>query len=53
MNNPVMVKIESEEVTSAAIKQTAFCPANEQKIPLLLGVLKNYQPPRCIIFCEY
>lgn len=50
MNNPVMVKIESEEVTSAAIKQTAFCPANAQKIPLLLGVLKNYQPPRCIIF---
>ncbi len=50
MNNPVVIKIESEEVTSAAIKQTAFCPANEQKVPLLLGVLKHYQPQRCIVF---
>lgn len=50
MNNPVMVKIETEEVTSKAIKQTAFCPANEQKLPLLLGVLKHYQPQRSIVF---
>jgi ATP-dependent RNA helicase RhlB len=50
MNNPVTVKIESEEVTSTAITQTAFCPSNEQKIPLLLGVLAHYQPPRSMIF---
>ena len=50
MNNPVVIKIESEEVTSTAIKQTAFCPANEQKVPLLLGVLKHCQPQRSIIF---
>ena len=50
MNNPVIVKIETEEVTSTSIKQTAFCPANEQKIPLLLGVLKHHQPQRSIIF---
>jgi ATP-dependent RNA helicase RhlB len=28
MNNPVLIKIESEEVTSKAISQSAFCPAN-------------------------
>jgi len=50
MNNPVLIRIESEEVTSKAINQTAFCPANEQKIPLLLGLLKHYQPQRSIIF---
>ncbi len=50
MNNPVMVKIETEEVTSKAIQQTAFCPANEQKIPLLLGLLKLHQPLRSIVF---
>ena len=50
MNNPVLIRIESEEVTSKAIRQTAFCPANEQKIPLLLGLLKHYQPQRSIIF---
>ena len=50
MNNPVLIRIESEEVTSKAINQTAYCPANEQKIPLLLGLLKHYQPQRSIVF---
>ena len=50
MNNPVLVKIETEQVTSKAIKQIAFCPANEQKIPLLLGLLKHHDPQRSIIF---
>lgn len=50
MNNPVLIRIESEEVTSKAIQQIAFCPANEQKIPLLFGLLQHYQPQRGIIF---
>jgi ATP-dependent RNA helicase RhlB len=50
MNNPVLVKIETEEVTSKAINQSAYCPSNEQKIPLLLGILKHDQPQRSIIF---
>ena len=50
MNNPVLVKIESEEVTSKAIRQTAYCPSNEQKMPLLFGLLKHKQPQRSIIF---
>jgi len=50
MNNPVMVKIETDEVTSKAIKQIAYCPANDQKIPLLLGLLKHHHPQRSIVF---
>ncbi len=50
MNNPVMIRIESEEVTSKAINQFAYCPANDQKIPLLLGLLKTHKPERSIIF---
>lgn len=50
MNNPVLIRIESEEVTSKAIKQIAYCPANDQKIPLLLGLLKQHQPLRSIVF---
>ena len=50
MNNPVLVKIETEEVTSRAIQQLAYCPANEQKIPLLLGLIKHHQPQRSIVF---
>ena len=50
MYNPVLVKIESEEVTSKAINQYAYCPANDQKIPLLIGLLRHHQPQRSIIF---
>jgi len=50
MNNPVLVKIESEEVTSKAIEQSAYCPSNEQKMPLLIGILNQYQPQRSIVF---
>lgn len=50
MNNPVLIKIETEEVTSKAIEQSAYCPANEQKIPLLLGLLNALQPSRSIVF---
>ncbi|MCK9607767.1 MAG: ATP-dependent RNA helicase RhlB [Methylomonas sp.] len=50
MNNPVLIRIESEEVTSKAINQIAYCPANDQKIPLLLGLLKYHQPQRSIVF---
>ena len=50
MNNPVMIRIESEDVTSKAINQIGYCPANDQKIPLLLGLLKHHQPQRSIVF---
>jgi ATP-dependent RNA helicase RhlB len=50
MNNPVLIRIESEEVTSKAIQQSAFCPANDQKLPLLIGILNEYQPLRSIVF---
>lgn len=50
MHNPVLIRIETEEVTSKAIKQSAYCPANDQKLPLLLGLLQLVQPQRSIIF---
>ena len=50
MNNPVLIRIETEEVTSKAIQQSAYCPSNEQKIPLLIGILNQHQPQRSIIF---
>ncbi|MDO9140083.1 MAG: DEAD/DEAH box helicase, partial [Methylobacter sp.] len=50
MNNPVLIRIESEDVTSKAIQQSAYCPSNEQKVPLLIGILNLHQPQRSIIF---
>jgi ATP-dependent RNA helicase RhlB len=50
MNNPVLIRIETEEVTSKSIQQSAYCPSNEQKVPLLVGILNKHKPQRSIIF---
>ena len=50
MNNPELIRIKEEQVTSKAIKQSAYCPSNEQKIALLIGALRSRQPKRAIIF---
>ncbi|MBT3812372.1 MAG: DEAD/DEAH box helicase [Gammaproteobacteria bacterium] len=50
MYQPVMVKVETEEVTSESINQFAFCPANEQKISLLVGLINSQTPERSIVF---
>ncbi len=50
MNNPVIVKVEPEEVTAKAIQQSAFCPSNDKKVPLLLGLLQYKKPQRSIVF---
>ena len=50
MNNPVFIRIEPEEVTVTAVTQIAYCPANEQKIPLLVGLLKQFESSRSIVF---
>jgi len=50
MNNPILVKVDPEEVTTQRIRQIAYCPANEQKIPLLLGLLQRLAPRRAIVF---
>ncbi len=50
MHQPVMIKIETETMTSDSINQFAFCPANDQKIPLLIGLIQSHQPKRSIIF---
>ena len=50
MNNPRHVSIEPEKMTADKIKEVVFYPAKEEKIPLLLGVLKHTDPHRTLIF---
>ncbi len=50
MNNPQSVSIETEQVTADRVKQEVFYPANEEKIPLLLGLLARHRPERSIVF---
>ncbi len=50
MNNPQVVKIESDSITADNVEQSVYYTANDEKIPLLLGLLKKLQPERSIIF---
>ena len=50
MNNPEMIKVEAEQVTADRVTQNVYFPSNQEKIPLLLGVLNHYKPERTIVF---
>ncbi len=50
MNSPTQVTIEPEKVTVESIKEQLFYPSNEEKIPLLLGLMARDKPERSIVF---
>ncbi len=50
MNNPQHVQIESQNRTADKIEEVVYYPANNEKIPLLLGLFKQQNPSRSIIF---
>lgn len=50
MNNPQLVKIESDKVTADRITELAYYPANEEKIPLLIGLLRAMNATRTMVF---
>lgn len=50
MNNPVPVKIETDSVSADNIVEHVYFPANNEKIPLLVGLINKLQPFRAIVF---
>ena len=50
MNNPQVVRIDAEQVTASKVRESVYYPANTEKIPLLLGLLKSLRPLRSIVF---
>jgi len=50
MNNPRRIEIEPEQVTAARVRQSLIHVANEEKLPLLIGLLHHYAPRRTLIF---
>ncbi len=50
MNNPEFVSVAADKRTADTVRQTVYHTANEEKIPLLLGLLKNTDPRRSIVF---
>ncbi|WP_041366951.1 ATP-dependent RNA helicase RhlB [Methylophaga frappieri] len=50
MNNPEKVQIAPEKVAADRIEETVYYPANDEKIPLLLALIKRINPLRSIVF---
>ena len=50
MNSPETVVVEAEQVTADKVEQSAFMPANDEKIPLSLGLLKKHNEGKSILF---
>ena len=50
MNNPQKVQIEPEKVSGDRIEESVYYPANDEKIPLLLALIKKLEPQRSIVF---
>jgi ATP-dependent RNA helicase RhlB len=50
MNHPQQIRVERESVTAENIKQTVYYTSNDEKIPLLLGLLKQLEPKRILVF---
>ncbi len=52
MNKAQLIKIDSDSPAVDRIEQSVYHPANHEKIPLLLGLMRKLQPQRSIIFAN-
>ncbi|MDR2215558.1 MAG: DEAD/DEAH box helicase [Nevskiaceae bacterium] len=50
MNSPEMVQIEPDKVTADKVRQQIYFPAMEEKIPLLIGLLRQAKAERTMVF---
>lgn len=50
MNSPTLVRINPDKLTVDEVSQVLYHVANDEKVPLLLGLLKSVKPSRSIVF---
>jgi ATP-dependent RNA helicase RhlB len=50
MNDPELLKVETEQVTADHVEQSVYYPANDEKLPLLAGLLRKFNSGRVIVF---
>ncbi len=50
MNEPELVRIEPDKVTADRVRQAIFFPSNEDKMPLLIGLVREMGAARIMIF---
>jgi len=50
MNDPELIRIEPDRVTADRVRQLIYFPAMEEKVPLLIGLLRLYDAHRTMVF---
>ncbi|MGN6150409.1 MAG: ATP-dependent RNA helicase RhlB [Lysobacteraceae bacterium] len=50
MNEPEKLVVEAEFITAAKVRQKIYYPADDEKIPLLLGLLSRSEGARTMVF---
>ncbi len=50
MNEPEKVIVETETITASRVRQVVYFPSNEEKLPLLLGLLSRTDANRTMVF---
>jgi ATP-dependent RNA helicase RhlB len=50
MNEPEKLVVETEFITNAKVRQKLYFPADDEKIPLLLGLLSRSEGARTMVF---
>ena len=50
MNQPETMKVEAESVTADHVTQKVFYPANDEKLPLLIGLMRGLDESHSMVF---
>ena len=50
MNNPELIRIEPDKMTVDRVRQVLYFPSTEEKIPLLMGLLRKIGANRTMVF---
>ena len=50
MNEPELIRIEPDKVTADRVRQAIFFPSNEDKMPLLVGLIREMGVGRIMVF---
>mgnify|MGYP001085805434 FL=1 len=50
MNEPELIQIEPDKVTADRVRQAVFFPSNAEKLPLLVGLIREMGQARIMVF---
>ena len=50
MNEPELIRVEPDKITADRVRQAIFFPSNPEKIPLLVGLIREMGASRIMVF---